>query len=121
MKKCNRSIHPDIHFRVLDTLEETPDISQRELAKKLKISLGAANYSLKALIEIGHVKLNNFKKNPSKSSYFYLLTPRGLSHKAILASDFLKRKVAEYEALKSEIIHIQSKINEKSYPFNNDR
>ena len=106
---------------MLDILDETPDISQRELAKKLKISLGAANYTLRALIEIGHVKLNNFKKNPSKSSYFYLLTRGGLTHKAILASDFLKRKVAEYEALKSEIIHIQSKINEKNYPYINEK
>ena len=56
-----KKIHPDIHFRLLNILEESPDMTQRDLAKKLGISLGAVNYCLKALIEVGHVKMNNFE------------------------------------------------------------
>ena len=61
MTKILKSINPDIHFRVLHTIEENPNITQRELAKKLGISLGGVNYCLRALIEIGHIKVNNFK------------------------------------------------------------
>ena len=110
MKNLTKSIHPDIHFRVLNTLEENPSITQRDLAKKLKISLGSVNFSIKALIEIGHVKINNFRNTPHKSTYFYLLTPKGFSTKAKLASGFVKRKIAEYEALKDEIDRIKLNI-----------
>ena len=112
MTKILKSINPDIHFRVLHTIEENPNVTQRELAKKLGISLGGVNYCLKALIVIGHIKVNNFKKNPNKSSYFYLLTPRGLSEKALLVEGFLSRKMAEYEALKNELDLIRSKIKD---------
>jgi len=112
MTKILKSINPDIHFRVLHTIEENPNITQRELAKKLGISLGGVNYCLKALIEIGHIKGNNFKKNPNKSSYFYLLTPSGLSEKALLVEGFLRRKMAEYEALKNELDLIRSEIKD---------
>lgn len=112
MAKTLKSINPDIHFRVLHALEENPHITQRELAKKLGISLGGVNYCLKALIEIGHIKASNFQKNPNKSNYLYLLTPKGLSQKAILTTSFLKRKLNEYHALKDEIEFIQSKIKD---------
>ena len=112
MAKASKSIDPDIHFRVLHNLEENPHITQRELAKKLGISLGGVNYCLKALIEIGHIKANNFKNNPNKSNYLYLLTPKGLNQKAILTTSFLKRKLAEYHALKNEIEFIQSKLKD---------
>ena len=103
MTKNLRSINPDVHFRVLLLLEEEPELTQRELAKKLGISLGGVNYCLKALIDIGHIKANNFSKNPKKTTYLYLLTPKGLAEKAKLTSGFLKRKLAEYHALKKEI------------------
>ncbi len=109
MTKALKSIDPDVHFRVLHLLEEEPELTQRELAQKLGISLGGVNYCLKALIEIGHIKVGNFKKNPDKSVYLYLLTPQGISEKAQLTTDFLKRKIAEYQALKQEIESIQSK------------
>lgn len=111
MAKIPKSIDTDIHFKVLHTLEQSPQITQRDLAKKLGISLGGANYCLKALVEIGHIKINNFQKNPSKSSYLYLLTPKGINQKAILTSSFLKRKLAEYRALKAEINSIKSNMN----------
>ena len=110
MSRIRTSIHPDTHFRVLNILDENPNITQRELAKKLGISLGGVNYCLKALIEIGHIKINNFHKNPNKSTYFYLLTSKGFGQKATLTNDFLKRKMLEYRALKNEIEYIQSKL-----------
>ena len=109
MTKALKSIDPDVHFRVLHMLEEEPELTQRELAQKLGISLGGVNYCLKALIEIGHIKAGNFNKNPNKSVYLYLLTPKGIAEKAKLTAGFLKRKMAEYQALKNEIASIQLK------------
>jgi len=114
MTKNLRSIDPDLRFRVLHLLEEKPELTQRELAKKLGISLGSANYFLKALIDIGHIKADNFKKAPSKSIYLYLLTPKGIAEKAELTAGFLKRKIAEYHALKQEIDEIQSRARGSS-------
>lgn len=111
MAKAIRSLDPDVHFKVLHLLEEEPELTQRELAKKLGISLGGVNYCLKALIEIGHIKVGNFSKNPNKSTYLYLLTPKGIAEKAKLTAGFLKRKMTEYQALKKEIESIQSKVN----------
>ena len=109
MGKALKKIDPDVHFRVLHLLEEQPTLTQRELAEKLGISLGGVNYCLKSLIHVGHIKAGNFKKNPDKSAYLYLLTPQGVVEKASLTAGFLKRKMAEYHALKKEIDSIQSK------------
>ena len=109
MTKALKSINPDVHFRVLHLLEEEPTLTQRELAQKLGISLGGVNYCLKALIDIGHIKVGNFSKSPNKLVYLYLLTPKGITEKANLMASFLKRKMAEYQALKQEIKAIQSK------------
>jgi EPS-associated MarR family transcriptional regulator len=106
----NKTIDPDIHFRVLHVLEEKPSITQRELARKLGISLGSVNFCLKELMNVGQIKVDNFKKNPDKSVYLYLLTPRGLKQKALLTAGFLKRKLEEYHALKIEIESIQTRI-----------
>ena len=84
-------------------LEANPDMTQRELAEALGVSLGAANYCLKALVEKGWVKLENFQNNPNKLGYLYLLTPVGLAAKTTLTARFLRRKLAEYDALKVEI------------------
>jgi EPS-associated MarR family transcriptional regulator len=111
MTKALKSIDPDVHFRVLHLLEEEPELTQRELAKKLGISLGGVNYCLKALIKIGHIKIDNFSKNTNKSVYLYLLTPIGIAEKAKLTAGFLKRKMVEYHVLKKEIDAIQSKAN----------
>ena len=110
MAKAIRSLDPDVHFRVLHLLEEEPELTQRELAQKLGISLGGVNYCLKALIEIGHIKVGNFSKNPNKSIYLYLLTPKGIAEKTKLTAGFLRRKMEEYLALKKEIDAIQSKV-----------
>ena len=110
MAKALKKIDPDVHFRVLHFLEEEPMLTQRELAQRLGISLGGVNYCLKALIDIGHIKVDNFKKNLDKTVYLYLLTPKGIAEKASLTAGFLKRKMAEYHALKKEIDSIQSKV-----------
>ena len=110
MTKALNKIDPDVRFRVLHLLEEEPNLTQRELAEKLGISLGGVNYCLKSLIDVGHIKAGNFKKNPDKSVYLYLLTPKGISEKASLTAGFLKRKLAEYHALKKEIDSIQAKV-----------
>lgn len=84
-------------------LEDNPDCSQRDIARQLGVSLGAVNFCLNALIEKGHVKVNNFRAADNKLRYAYLLTPKGVSEKAALTSRFLRRKLREYEALKAEI------------------
>ena len=91
-------------------LEDNPDISQRKIAEKLGISLGGINYCLKALIDIGHIKIHNFNKNPKKIGYLYLLTPKGMSEKVRLTSSFLSRKIDEYHSLRKEIESIKSKL-----------
>ena len=90
-------------FDILRTLKNNPDNSQRQIAKKLNISLGKLNYCLKALKFKGLIKYKNFKKNPKKINYFYFLTPKGISLKTKLTINFMKRKLKEYEELKNEI------------------
>ena len=119
--KALKTINPDIHFRVLNAIEENPHITQRELAQKLGVSLGGINFCLKARVEIGHLKINNFQKNSNKSEYLYLLTPTGLSNKAKLATSFLKRKMDEYKALKMEIDLVKSKIKGSSFMNDSSR
>ena len=94
--------NPD-HFNVLRKIQQKPESSQRELAEELGFSLGKLNYCLKALKDKGLVKIKNFKKNPNKINYIYVLTPKGVSEKTKLTLNFMKRKIKEYEELKKEI------------------
>jgi len=96
-------IQEDTYFRVMRILQHNPDLTQRELAEKLGISVGGLNYCLKALTEKGWVKMQNFAQSKNKFGYIYVLTPRGMSKKMALTSQFLKRKMGEYEELKAEI------------------
>ena len=98
-------------LKALKVLELQPEISQRQLAAELDVSLGAANYCLKALVDKGWIKLENFQKNPNKLGYLYLLTPIGIAAKSALTARFLKRKLEEYEALKAEIKELQSQVD----------
>jgi EPS-associated MarR family transcriptional regulator len=118
-----QQLQEDTHFRVLSLLEQNPDMSQRDLARALGVSLGGINYSLKALIERGMVKAQNFKKSESKLAYAYVLTPQGIAEKTKLTARFLKRKMEEYEALKAEIDLLQHTLNGKrqsSLMFDNE-
>jgi EPS-associated MarR family transcriptional regulator len=84
-------------------LQENPDLTQRELAEKLGMSVGGLNYCLNALIDKGLVKMQNFSSSKNKFKYVYLLTPMGISEKVALTTRFLSRKMEEYEALRAEI------------------
>ena len=90
-------------FHLLRKINSRPNASQRELASELGFSLGKLNYCLKSLQQKGLIKIKNFKKNPKKINYLYILTPKGISEKTKLTLNFMKRKMQEYEELKKEI------------------
>ncbi len=90
-------------YGLLKTLEDNPSLSQRDLAKRLGISLGKVNFCLNALVEKGCLKVNNFRNSDNKLAYAYLLTPRGVEEKARITVHFLKYKMQEYERLRVEI------------------
>jgi EPS-associated MarR family transcriptional regulator len=96
-------LQEDTSFRVMRILEENPDHTQRELAGQVGMSLGGFNYCIKALIEKGYVKAENFQNSKNKFKYVYVLTPSGIAQKIVLTGRFLHRKLEEYEALKKEI------------------
>lgn len=97
----------DVHYKLMRMLEENPGMSQRDIARELGVSLGKTNYCLKSLIKNGWVKATNFKNSQNKAAYMYLLTPKGMEEKAVLAVRFLRDKMEEYEALKIEIKRMQ--------------
>jgi EPS-associated MarR family transcriptional regulator len=92
----------EIQFEVLRRLHQSPEVSQRTLARELGISLGSINFCFQALMEKSWIKVQNFSHSKHKLGYAYLLTPHGLSEKSKLTAKFLKRKVAEYEMLQLE-------------------
>ena len=103
-------LQEDTYFRIMHILQEDPDLTQRELAERLGISVGGLNYCLKALIEKGLVKMHSFASAKNKFGYIYVLTPRGFAEKASLTQAFLQRKMVEYEALRAEIEALKAEI-----------
>ena len=105
----------EAHLKVMRTIDANPQISQREIAAELGISLGKTNYCLRALTDKGFVKARNFRRSTNKIRYFYQLTPKGLEHKARLTLKFLERKRREYEALRHEIemLSLETKTSNK--------
>lgn len=95
------------HYVLLKTLENNPSLSQRDLAKRLGISLGKVNFCLNSLIAKGSLKINNFRNSNNKLAYAYLLTPHGIEEKARMTAHFLRHKMQEYEALRAEIEELQ--------------
>ena len=100
----------EIQFEVLRRLHQTPEVSQRTLAKELGVALGSINFCLQALVEKGWIKMQNFSQSKNKLRYAYLLTPDGVAEKSKLTAEFLKRKVAEYETLQAEIEALRSEL-----------
>ena len=100
----------EYRYKILHLLEADPQMSQRDVARALGISLGKVNYCLQALIEKGLVKANNFKNSQNKQAYMYLLTSKGFSEKARATVGFLRRKTAEYEALRREIEKLKREL-----------
>jgi len=98
-------------YHLLKLLTEHPESTQRELAAAMGISLGKANYCINALIEKGMVKTDNFRRNPNKGAYAYLLTPEGVQEKARVTVRFLHRKMAEYDTLQAEIAALRREVD----------
>ena len=91
------------HLNLLRKIDKNSKLNQRQLAYQLGFSLGKLNYCLKALKDKGLIKIDNFKKNPNKINYVYILTPKGVSTKIKLTMNFMKRKIREYNELKKEL------------------
>ena len=107
----HKPLQDEITYKILKAIEDNPSHSQRQLSRNLGVSLGKVNYCLKALMEKGWIKANNFKNNPQKSDYLYLLTPAGVEAKAKVTVRFLKRKIAEYERIKQEIQELEREMS----------
>lgn len=108
MTSRRSQLQEDTYFRVLRMLQDNPDMTQREIAEKLGISTSGLNYCLKALIDKGWVKVQNFSQSKNKFGYIYVLTPQGVVEKALMTGRFLQRKMMEYEALRAEIASLES-------------
>jgi EPS-associated MarR family transcriptional regulator len=110
MTSRRSQLQEDTYFRVLRMLQDNPDMTQREIAEKLGISTSGLNYCLKALIDKGWVKVQNFSQSKNKFGYIYVLTPQGIAEKAMLTGRFLKRKMTDYEQLQAEIEVLKAEI-----------
>ena len=109
-QRAETSARDELRLKLLRALETNPELSQRQLAAELGVSLGGVNYALKALVERGFVKADNFQKSGNKVAYLYVLTPRGVAEKASLATAFLGRKLEEYEVLRREIEALKGEV-----------
>jgi EPS-associated MarR family transcriptional regulator len=100
----------ELEYRALKILEQQPDLTQRQLAVELGVSLGKTHYLVKSLIDVGWVKLDNFQKSNKKWGYAYLLTPMGIAEKTAITARFLVRKQREYNELQQEIAQLQEEV-----------
>ena len=103
----------ETQLRLLRLLQDEPELSQRELSRRIGVSVGSTNYFLRALIEKGWVKTQNFANNPQKGRYIYQLTPHGISEKARITRQFLARKRSEYEQLRAEIAALEREVEQE--------
>ena len=100
--------HSETDLKILTNIEVNPNLTQRQIAKDLGVSLGKTNYLIKALLNKGYLKVNNFRSSDNKLSYLYLLTPKGVETKRELTILFLQRKSEEFDKLKKEMEHINN-------------
>ena len=103
----------ELEYRALKILEQQPDLTQRQLAKELGVSLGKTHYLVKSLIDMGWIKLNNFQRSDNKWGYAYLLTPIGIVEKAAITVRFLARKQREHTQLQEEIVQLQEEVRQQ--------
>ena len=108
----------ELEYRALKLLEQQPELTQRQLAEALGVSLGKTHYLVKSLIDVGWVKLDNFQKSNNKWGYAYLLTPMGIAEKAAITARFLVRKQREYNALHDEIAQLQEDVRQQQHLIN---
>ena len=104
----------EAHYKLLRLIESRPQLTQRQLAHELGMSLGKINYCVNALIDKGWIKARNFRNSNHKLAYAYLLTPRGIEQKAAITLHFLRRKVSEYEMLREEIAQLRREVDGSS-------
>jgi EPS-associated MarR family transcriptional regulator len=105
----------EYRYKILKMIEANPEVSQRELAEQLGVSLGKVNFCLRALAQVGLIKVNNFRNNKNKMAYMYLLTPKGIEEKASITLRFLKSKTEEYEALRLMIDDLKSEASKNKH------
>jgi EPS-associated MarR family transcriptional regulator len=115
-RPISRNVVPaeETRFRVLRLVESQPELTQREIARELGVSLGGVSYCIRALADKGLVKVRNFRNSSNKAAYAYILTPAGIAEKTILTGRFLARKMNEYEQLKSEIALLERELHSGS-------
>jgi len=106
-------VDQELEYRALKLLEQQPDLTQRQLAEELGVSLGKTHYLVKSLIDVGWVKLDNFQRSDNKWGYAYLLTPKGIVEKAAITARFLVRKQREYTQLQQEITELQQEVRQQ--------
>tara|TARA_B110000438_G_scaffold282383_1_gene309394 strand:- start:133 stop:474 length:342 start_codon:yes stop_codon:yes gene_type:complete len=102
----------ELEYRALKLLEKQPDMTQRQIAEELNVSLGKTHYLIKSFIDVGWIKLDNFQRSDNKWGYAYLLTPNGIIEKAVITAQFLTRKQQEYSDLRLEIQQLQEEIKQ---------
>lgn len=107
----HKDISDEYHLKVMQMIVKQPDISQRELAARLNVSVGKINYCMQALVGKGLVKIQNFRNSKNKIAYVYLLTPDGVASKAKLTMQYLKLRIKEYDALKEEIAQLKQDLD----------
>jgi EPS-associated MarR family transcriptional regulator len=106
-------VDQELEYRALKLLEQQPDLTQRQLAEELGVSLGKTHYLVKSLIDVGWVKLDNFQRSDNKWGYAYLLTPMGIVEKAAITARFLLRKQREYTQLHQEIAQLKEEVRQQ--------
>lgn len=102
----------EVRYELLRLIAANPQLSQRDVARHLGVSVGKANYCLQAMVQAGWVKATNFRNSKNKVAYMYLMTPRGIKEKAVVTVRFLQRKLQEYEALREEIARIRAEASQ---------
>lgn len=103
-------MNQETNYRLLKLVEQNPNLTQRQMAGKMDISLGRFNYFLKELVKKGFVKIDRFTSSDNKAAYIYLLTPRGIEEKARITDRFLQRKMQEYKAIKQQIEELRQEV-----------
>ena len=111
----------ELEYRVMQLLERQPDLTQRQLSQKLGVSLGKTHYVVRSLVDVGWIKLGNFRRSNNKLGYMYLLTPQGIVEKTAITARFLARKQREYEALREEIKMLRKELEQQYCEQNPDK
>jgi EPS-associated MarR family transcriptional regulator len=106
-----------MRYKLLSLLEDNPELSQRDLARKLGMSLGKTNYCLKGLVEKGWIKIQNFRNSRNKRAYLYQLTPAGIKEKAQVTRRFLALKMKEHAEITYQIEQLRQEVQSSRQKF----